>query len=132
MEKKQKLIKKLLFILQIINITIITVIFAKYAFDKSVEINYLFLIIIFVINLLELIYLKINLKKENSKRKLISLILIFIIQIIVVFRIPVYTCHWHNVRDGMPKEKLVFNGKTMYIPLPTPTVMPTIKNVYGL
>lgn len=40
MEKKQKLIKKLLFILQIINITIITVIFTKLAFDKCVKINY--------------------------------------------------------------------------------------------
>lgn len=55
------------------------------------DINYVRINWILIVLLIELIYLVLNLKKQINKRKIIVLLLLFIIQTVIMCHIPIYT-----------------------------------------
>ena len=113
--------KSILLGIYVINFLILLIIFIMNCLEKEVEPKVYLGVYFWIINLIEIIVFLANFKKINKKNNLIIIALIFFIQTSILFFIPAYSQHDPKIikdKDG--------------IIMPVATVMPSYYNAYGI
>lgn len=116
---KKNMIKPMLLIVCIINFIILIFIFLNFFTHTITTIHYGVALLFIIVNLLEIIYMFISLKKEQKMNKIIYIILLLIFQFIIMMITPAYADH-----NYIENTRFDFS--------PTPAVTPTYYNVYGI
>lgn len=104
----------------IINFIILLIVFIINKNEKEIDTKIYLGVYFWVINLIEIIILLIKFKKINKRSILITIAIIFGIQVVALFFIPSYS-------QFEPKRER--NGEIIPI---TATVMPNYYNAYGI
>lgn len=113
--------RNLLLGMYIINFIILLSIFIINCFEKEIDPKIYLGVYFWIINLIEIMIFLVNFKKINKKNSIIVMVLIFCVQIVVLFFIPAYSQH----ETKITRDK---NG----IIMPAATVMPRYYNAYGI
>lgn len=119
--KMKKKFNKIVLALYIINFCILLVVFIKIIVDKEPSTEYLFGSYFWEINLIEIILIIANLNKINKRKLFIAMLIVFIIQMVVIFYVPAYCKYDYKLETDK-------NG----LMITNPAVMPSKINAYGL